>query len=212
MITKTLHLTEFDKIDLQVGANVTIQQGDSQEVIITGQNNILEDLQTSVKNNQVKFSSQVHCLKNTKLDMMITVPNIDRVIIKGSGDVIVENFDNQSQLKGDIAGSGTIEINSFEGATDMAFTISGSGKVIAKEDISSLENLILKISGSGDYRGFPLATETVKATITGSGSAKVTPNKSLTATVSGSGDIHYKGKPSTLVTTVNGSGKIKAVN
>jgi len=84
--------------------------------------------------------------------------------------------------------------------------ISGSGGI----DVNggSADNLAIAISGSGNISVNNLAAENVEVKISGSGNAKVYANKSLTATISGSGNIYYKGNAKNIASKTAGSGKI----
>ncbi len=65
----------------------------------------------------------------------------------------------------------------------------------------------ISISGSGDYDGIGLAVDEASIRISGSGGAKVWAESKLNASVSGSGDVYYKGNP-TIDQRIDGAGKI----
>jgi hypothetical protein len=65
----------------------------------------------------------------------------------------------------------------------------------------------INISGSGKYDGEKLASKTAVIKTTGSGGAAVQVSDSLDATISGSGGVTYVGNP-TVTQKSNGSGKV----
>ncbi len=107
-------------------------------------------------------------------------------------------------------------------------TLSGSGDIVAKDNIN-LDNLELKLKGSGDinFKGKVndlivnlsgsgeidcknyVAQNTI-VNLTGSGDIKVNCSEKLVAKLNGSGDIKYKGKPKFIDQKVNGSGDISS--
>lgn len=211
IVTETLELQSFDKIVLDGSMNVVVSQGATQEVRAIGHSNIIERLKTSVSSDRWDIEFKNGCYKNVDLEIRITVPNLEEVKISGSGNVVINDFDDQKSLENVISGSGRITLNEFEGITDLDVLISGSGSFKANDDISSLEDLDVKISGSGKYQGFAISSEDATAKVSGSGRCELTVQDDLDATVSGSGDILYKGT-ATVSKKVSGSGSIVDVN
>ena len=66
-------------------------------------------------------------------------------------------------------------------------------------------------SGSGNIQCFDLYTENCTISKSGSGNTQLTVAKSLKASISGSGNMYYRGTPNTVSCTSVGSGKIKKV-
>ena len=139
------------------------------------------------------------------------MPNINRVKLSGSGEVIVNDFSNQSSLDIDLNGSGLFVLNGFEGITALNTSISGSGTFKSNADISTLESQSIAISGNGIYNGFTLSSNMCTANISGSGDISVTVNTNLDATISGSGDVFYKGNPM-ITQNILGSGNVIDAN
>lgn len=207
VITKTLDLEEFSSLTLRVPANVKFEQGDVQEVMVKGYSNILDDIEPSVRNNKLNIESKARCISDSNLEMTITLPSLEEVSIKGSGDIVIGDFTNQENFTGNIAGGGKIEINQFEGATDLEFNIAGSGEITANEDIKSLENIDIDIAGSGEYNGYALQSNHTAISIAGSGDTEVNASESLNISIAGSGKVSYMGSPD-IKQSVAGSGNI----
>jgi hypothetical protein len=201
-VSEEFNLKSFDRIKLNCPAVVYLSQGDSQEVIVEGQQNIINLLDRDVKNGKWEIEFD-RCVKNyERLYVYITVPDIEEIRIAGSGEVesmhtlIVENLD----LK--ISGSGTMDLsvicNSIDGS------ISGSGNMHLEGEADYLDFLI---SGSGDLSAFNLFTLVTEVTISGSGDARVNVEDVLKVRISGSGDVYYRGYPD-LDVRVSGSGDV----
>jgi len=113
----------------------------------------------------------------------IVTPNIDGVTLNGSGDVDVNGV-KSSDFSGMINGSGNLTAS---GSADAAtFSISGSGNVEANE----------------------LLAVATKVSISGSGNANVNASKKLDASIAGSGEVHYSGKPGDIHQNIAGSGSV----
>lgn len=212
IITRTLSVANFNKVDLAMATNITIKQGSSQEVKAIGQANIIDLISTSVSSDMWKITTKKDVnVRNYKLSFEITVPNLDKLLISGSGNAMVEDFKNQRNLTMEITGSGKIAFNKFEGIKLLNLLLKGSGSITANKDIVSLTNLSVIISGSGDYNGFPISTDDNIVKISGAGNVKLTANKTLKVTISGSGNVNYKGNP-TITKNISSSGGIINAN
>lgn len=206
--TITLPIPDFSGIDASVNAKITITQGNTQKVIAKGSSNIIEKIRTSVNSKGVwDISFGNGCYRDYDLEIDITVPNISSVEISGSGRVLVNDFTGQSDLSIGLSGSSRIELNKFEGTENLSIGISGSGKVTCNADFPDLDNLKVGVSGSGAYHGFPITTNTCKASISGSGKLHTHVNNTLKASISGSGKVYYKGNP-TITRNISGSGRL----
>lgn len=206
--SKVLDLEAFSGIDLTDAADVTIQQGDVQKVTVTGHGNILERLQTKVRNGIWDIDLEKGCYRSYQLQIDITVPDLDLISLSGSGDVYVHAFEDQPNLDLDISGSGTIELEAFDHTKNLDVRISGSGNVIGHDDFDQLQNLDVKISGSGNYDAYPIQSENADIHISGSGDCYVSVTKNLDVNISGSGRVRYHGNP-TVTKNISGSGSVK---
>ena len=210
--TETLNISNFDGINLAFSSNVTVRQGTVLEVTATGHLNIIEKISTSVSNNywNIDFVDN-ECYQNDQLSIEITIPNISRLDISGSGNITVEDFLNQNNLSIDISGSGDLTLNAFEGTTNLNVEISGSGDMTANNDITTLNALELDISGSGDYSCFAISSNDCAVDMSGSGDCETRVGNTLNVNISGSGDVSYRGTP-TITQTITGSGDLIDAN
>lgn len=212
VITRTLSVADFKKVDLAIATNIIVKQGSNFEVKAIGQSNIIDLINTSVSNDMWIITTKENtCISDYKLSFEITMPNVDKLLINGSGNITLEDFINQNNLTMEINGSGKITLNKFEGIKKLDLSLGGTGSVIANKDISSITDLNVTISGSGDYNGFLISADNNTVDISGAGDVKLTAVKTLNATITGSGSIHYKGNP-TITKNITGSGKIIDAN
>lgn len=210
-VTKTLSLDAFKSIDLAILGTVTISQGTTQEVKVTGNPNIIDSLTTGVSDESWKISLNSGCYQYTDLSIEITVPNMTAINLSGSGKIQVNDFRNQQDLSLNVSGSGDITLNGFEGITELPITISGSGSVVGSKEITTLQNLNVTVSGSGKYLAYPIIGQVVTVNLSGSGNIETTVMDILNANISGSGNISYKGNP-TINQNITGSGKLVDAN
>jgi hypothetical protein len=141
------------------------------------------------------------------MEIEITVPNISQVILAGSGSIMVEAFENQSDLEIALLGSGDILIEQLDGLDRVTVDLAGSGTISVARESSLLDNLEISIGGSGSFQGFSLPTKRCITTITGSGNTEISVNETLEGNISGSGSIFYQGQPQISV-NITGSGRV----
>lgn len=162
---------------IQVGnisGGITINDGSCQITLGSG----------SIYNSgdMVKIGGMTMIGKRVKVE--ITLPNLPEASITGSGDLTLEDID-QDEIELKITGSGSINV-------------SGEVKLLSA-----------KISGSGDVDAKELKADIAELRVSGSGDIKAHVSEILSARVSGSGDIRVWGNPAKRDTRVSGSGDVK---
>jgi len=198
-----ISLSSFEGIELGFSGDVVIAQGNTQKVVVEGQQNIIDNIKREVSGGKWK----IHFIKNVKnakpVTVYITVPFLDYVTVLGSGTIKSSGrFKGLKDLEMNISGSGDIKMD--YDAIETNIRISGSGDV---EVVGSSKSLEVSISGSGDVVANNLETSRCRVQISGSGDASVMVNGDLDAQVHGSGDVRYRGNAS-VTAKVNGSGEV----
>jgi len=199
----------FSKISLRISANVHLEQGAKQSVRIEAKSSTLEDLITEVKDRTLNIRFPNNLLfrfqNPGKIDIFITVPEIDGLTISGSGDIIAGDVETRI-LDLTVSGSGNIKIDNLK-ADRISATISGSGGININ-DGGVADELKATISGSGNIKASDFEADEVSARISGSGNCSVKSNGSINARIAGSGSVYYSGNPS-IDSSVAGSGRVK---
>jgi hypothetical protein len=230
--TEILSINSFNKIDLAFASNVTVSQGATQEVSVTGHPNIIALLKRDVVNGLFVLQLEDGCYNNYHLSVDITIPNIEQVKLSGSGNIMVSSFTNQNDLildltgsgdmtihdfegsenlRIDLAGSGNITTHGFEGTEILDINLAGSGNITANSNTTSLTTFTLNLGGSGNYNGFPLSADDCTVSLSGSGNISLTASNTLGVTLGGSGNVYYKGTP-TITQNIGGSGSLINAN
>ncbi len=209
--TEIRELASFSEISLRIPAKVYLEQGKKQSVEIVAKSSTMEEIITEVKGRQliIRFATKNYLWKSFtpgKIEIFITVPEIDAIALSGSGDIINDGPIESRILDLSVSGSGDILLDDLK-ANRVKASISGSGD-LEIDGNGEADDLTVTLSGSGDFDGIGFKTKDVNVKIAGSGNASVHAEKSLTARIAGSGNITYKGNP--LVDQgIVGSGKVK---
>ena len=230
--TSTLSVADFSGIDLAFSSDVIIKQGTPQKVEATGHPNIIDKISTSVSNDIWTIEFEKGCYNKFELSLEITVPDLNSLVVNGSGDVEVHDFLNQngllvidvngsgnvtlgdfegkSELEAFLSGSGDVNLGNFTGLSQFDVDINGSGELVAERNFS-VEDLTIRNSASGDFLGFNISADNCVIKAVGSGNCELTAGNALDVTIGGSGDVFYKGNPS-ISQDINGSGDLINAN
>ena len=185
VVSETRNVSDFTNVSLEGAGHVLLQQGGAESVTVTGDDNLLPDLETVVQGGTLVLREKNGVRLNPSKDIVfkVTVGKLDGLSLSGSGDV---------EAKGIQSGK-------------MKIDLSGSGEVSAE---GSADDLDLTISGSGQYHGDKLKSKRTRVEISGSGGAMVASSDTLDATINGSGSVEYAGMPQ-VHQSINGSGSIR---
>lgn len=144
---------------------------------------------------------------STPVRVRLVLPSLDRVSVKGSGDVTLGQFDlKQADVKLEVTGSGDIRADHLQ-ARSLNASILGSGDIRVGGSVDALD---VSIAGSGDFSGEKLRAATNAIAIKGSGDATVWATDTLAVSIFGSGDVRYAGQPK-VTQTIRGSGEVKPI-
>ncbi len=227
---ETVNLETFTKISFRVPGKLYLRQGSLQKVEIEGDKDFLKELDTRVENGKLiigkegKWNWGMNWGNDDKVNVYVTVKDIDAISVSGSGDLIGQTKITSANLDLNVSGSGSLTIEAaasgeleadvsgsghidFKGSCDSFDSdVSGSGRITL--DAAIRNGASVGISGSGKIEASGSAKE-VKASVTGSG--KVYASNFVVdkceVRISGSGDVEINVK-SDLDANITGSGSV----
>jgi len=206
---ETRNVENFNEIALALPANLYLTQGSKTEVIIEADEDILEKIETEVRGSAltIGFEKWYNYRGTGKINVYITVQDIRKLVLSGSGDIIAKSPIKSEQMGFIILGSGEIIIDDLY-AHEVTAVISGSGDIRISGNTKAKE-INTTLTGSGSLEAGNLEFKNADLVITGSGSIRAIVTGKLEANITGSGKIYYKGKP-LVDANITGSGKIKS--
>jgi hypothetical protein len=200
--SEEFYLPQFTGVKLDGIGEVIIRRGDDQRVIVETDRNLLDYIDTDVHNGLWTIDFERCVRRVTRLTVYITLPEVDRVIVSGSGSIVGEDLFFGDELEATLSGSGSIEFE-FEG-NKVDASIPGSGYI---DLFGTTDFMDVYVSGSGDVRAFDMISQECDVFISGSGDVRVYVEEFLKVRISGSGDVLYKGHPD-LDIDITGSGAV----
>ena len=224
-VTEIRELSAFNRIVVNLPADVYLHQDENARVEITAQENIIETISNEVTDEtlSLKNSSCLNTYKTIRVDVYTN--QLSMLEVQGSGDVYSDDvFRAEEQLTLNIESSGSMEIQAEAPRIDIG--IMGSGDVVLDGSSREVNTFIygsgdltmrgntdmhtLKVEGSGNARAFELETMETHIDITGSGDCEVFAQDKLDVLIQGSGNVYYKGTP-VLEVTITGTGEVSYV-
>jgi len=194
---ETRNVGTFTKINFRVPGKLILKQGSPQSVVLEGDKEVLEKIETDVDGNKLIIGREDKWRWNDwggrdekKITVYVTVTSLEGLGVSGSGDAIGSGKFSTGDLDLKVSGSGSLNIE-VDAKGEVQADVSGSGDLNVKGNCQSFES---GISGSG------------KVNMSGSIAGKVDVN------VSGSGKVMASGTAQQIRATISGSGKVLAAD
>ena len=199
----------FSEISFRVPGTVHLKQGNTQSVEIVTESSTLKDIITEVNGRQlvIRFPVRNIFAQNYyygKIDIYITVPEVQGLFVSGSGDIVSEEKISSRIIDLSVSGSGNIVLNDLY-AERVKVTVSGAGNINVNSN-GIADELNVAISGSGNVKAENFEAQNVNVNITGSGNCLAFSNGSLKVRIFGSGNVYYRGNPSLDISIVGSGG------
>lgn len=186
-VKETIHrkISDFSAISIQGGFDIQYTQGEKPSLSITGDDNIIKDVITTVNGSTLHLSINKSFSSSLPIHIVITSPKLSSVKTNGSSDIELNEIKTE-RLELELNGS--VDLHANGTATE----------------------LNINLTGAGDANIKSLTTKIANVDIKGSGDINLTVTQTLNANIFGSGDIVYFGHPSSVNKKVFGAGDIES--
>lgn len=213
-------------IELNAPVDLTVRYGPQPALVVRGEQRLLQNIETSASGDTLRISTRGLMLRHRQpLEVEVTLPMLDALSVDGSGNTRVNGFSGE-RIALSLDGSGRVQFNGryrqarvvLHGSGDLSLDAGNSDSIEAELMGSGAISLAgatrrfkLEASGSGTLDAQRLRADEAQLRQTGSGSATVTVHDTVTASVSGSGDIDVHGEPAQRSVSRTGSGTVHFV-
>ncbi|MCT4665723.1 MAG: DUF2807 domain-containing protein [Flavobacteriales bacterium] len=210
--TTTSHnfnLGSFDYINLDPAVtSISLVQGTTPGVTVSGDNNIVDSLQVEVINDTLYITFPTDtCFENYALDLNITATGFVQFAMRNEGNSTISGFDGEENIEIINYGSGNITVESFQDVTNFLIENYGSGDISIDGDFPNLDSYEVNNYNSGNIYGCELTVDSCFANNHSEGTIVVSVEKYLKATIQSAGNIEYYGSP-IVDETLNGTGSV----
>ena len=214
---KSIELSEFRSIYNNSNYTVYIKQTNKQDVSVEALTEIYELTNIFVENGILMINverkpenasksiwAKIDDIKvNPTMKLYVSLKTINDLQVNGGGKIIAENSLAANNLNLGMNGSGSMDLD-VKGDFIRA-EVSGSGKIAIK---GYATNFAGQMAGSGSINAFNCPVEKATIRMTGSGLAELNVTDTIEATVTGSGSVKHKGNTKQATRKVYGSGTV----
>ena len=197
---------KFSAIHTKGVADVMVEVGPKLSVRVEADDDIIDNVITEVEDGTLVIRMERKKRGYYDIDTLnvyVTTPSLDAVMLSGSGEVEVEGLKNQDfsmQLSG--SGDAIIEGKSLK---TVDLTLRGSGDI---EIEGACDKVGITLMGSGDIVADDLECKDAVVELRGSGDVEVFASNRAEVVLRGSGDIVVEGQPEKVISKVRGSGEV----
>lgn len=210
IVEETRPISGVRGVDLATIGNVIIEIGEKESLRIEAEDNLMKFFETDMRGDTLRITtnpSSVNLRPTKPVNFFLTVKELQRVMISGSGDIQVPDLEN-GQFDVEIGGSGDISMGDLK-ADRLDIDIGGSGDVTAgRVDVPSFR---VKINGSGDITLMDLKADDLSLSVNGSGNLRIDDGKvgEQDIDINGSGNFQAEDLASEVTDIrIGGSGDI----
>jgi tellurite resistance-related uncharacterized protein len=204
------NVSGFSAIEFSTFGKLNIMQGDVESLNISGPDNLIAEISTTVNNNTLIIKTKEN-ITVTSLDsshmltFTIVVKELGSLSVSGAGDVQIETLSTPS-LTLNLSGAGRVTQNQL--TTDhLNIQLSGVGGI---NITGTATQATIDMSGAGEVDAPDLQIQNAKITISGLGGATLWVSDQLSGDISGAGSVSYYGNPQTN-TNSTGLGNFKSL-
>ena len=145
-VSEVREVTAVTRVELRTSGTLNLAVGDEVALSVTGKEDILEDLETTVEGDTLVIDLPGSWRNPGFLEYNLVLPELSTVVLSGSGQVFGE-LGGTDVVVLEIDGSGDIGIDDVT-ASDVTLGIHGSGTIRAHQ-LSAQDTTVL-VDGSGD--------------------------------------------------------------
>lgn len=177
---------DFSRINLTGLGRVVVAIGAPSELHITGDENIIPLIQTSVDDGVLAIGPQENIIPDLPLIITVSVPRLTAVEMAGSGEFIVTGLNNERFVL-EVTGVGRVELT------------------------GQTTNLTVAMPGAGEINTLELTAAHADVSLTGAGQAEINATETLDVEIASVGSVRYTGNP-TITQEITGLGRLEPID
>jgi hypothetical protein len=203
-VTESRRVSGFDEVELSGIGTLIIEQGNSESLEITAEENLMPYLKSRISGGKLSLGVEdfVNVQPTKEIVYRLKVIDLASIETSGLGDVESASLSTNS-LRIQISGSGKITIVNLQ-SDEVNVEVSGLGDILLAGKVDKQR---VEISGSGTYSAGDLESNSADVSISGSGNAVLWAKERLNTEISGMGTVEYYGSP-VVDSEISGAGKL----
>jgi Protein of unknown function (DUF2807). len=205
--SETRSVGSFKGIKSAEAIDVYLKKGDKESVKVEVTGVSLSDVITEVSGTYLKIHMDDGNYRNKNVKVYVTYVSLERISASSASNVFSEGVIKATNLDLSASSAGSIEVS--VDAEAISIDASSAGDIVLEGKARRVE---VEASSAGDIDAYNLESESVNASVSSAGSAKVNATKEIDAHASSGGSIRYRGNPSKSNTNSSSGGSVKKSN
>jgi len=193
VVEQTRNLGEFDKISVTRGMNVFISQGESCNIVVKADENLLEYIETTVDDGTLKVSCTRNIRKASSKKVFVTLPDLESLKTTAGSNVNSETPIKAKKLEIKSNAGSNVRMSLDAGALTLSAT---SGSNIYLDGIT--RSLKLKVNSGANIKAGELKTEDCEVEMSSGANVWINASSALKGSISSGANLFYTGEPATL--------------
>jgi predicted small secreted protein len=198
---------DFKKIEVSGAFKVHLKQDSLLSIDITGDDNLLKYVSTSVDGDRLYIKSKKSMCDADSIVINIGIHNLSQIKVSGAVEISSTGKINTGDLNIDL--SGATKVNLDLNAANIVTDGSGVSEFNLKGQAASVR---VESSGVSKVNAFDFVVGDYTISTSGASHCKINVLKTLNVHSSGASEIQYKGSPSTVNNDKSGASKIQKVD
>jgi hypothetical protein len=209
IIEASLPASNFNRLDMAAFGIVHITRDTREALRIKVDDNLLPYFATTVVDGvlRIYINTSASLRPTQPPEFTLSVLALQEIRLSGAATIDAPNLEAE-QFAVPVTGSGNVTLSDFA-AQRLTVWLAGAGNVLIAGRVVEQD---ITLSGSGSYQAGNLTSTNAAIRITGFGDADLQVSDVLNATISGIGNIRYRGNPRQVNQSVTGMGTIIRVN
>lgn len=184
IVTVERAVSGFTSVEIDMGANLALTQGDSEGLTIEADDNLMDYITTRVENGRLIISlpDNTNISATQPIALQLNFVDLGAIRINGRSDITGEDLQLDA-LEIDFHGSGSTRLS------------------------GTIDRQTISVFGQATIANFGVSSDAVNVTIAGNGTVEVDVANTLDVNIAGMGNVRYLGSP-TVTRTIAGTGSV----
>lgn len=200
-------IAEVSSLVLNGNFSIQISQGDREELLMKGPEELLESITVSQEEGQLTIEQKKDMeivVNDQTVEIELVLPQLSLLEFNGAGKLVMEPYFEAENFRLICNGAGKLELN-LE-ANDIHATVNMVGDILLK---GSTDTFFLRNDGMGKVDASELFANKLDLYSSGIGSVKVFAEETIAMEVSGIGKVSHSGNAEVIKKNVSGIGKVE---
>jgi len=204
VVEETRDVSGFTGIHVSSGIDVYLTEGESFEVRVEADENLLDVIETKLKGDiLVVGTDRVSIRKAKSKKVHVTLPELETLKITSAGDCEGQTPFHCGDLRLSISSAGDLTLEVEADKINLDISSSGDARMSGKAGI-----LDVSLSSAGDLHAFDLVADKVSVDVSSAGDARVHATEEISMSCSSAGNIYYKGDAEVIRSSKSSAGDI----